>query len=213
MKAITLLLSVFMSASVFARDVRKETKIVYGPYIVPVVATAFNPIGPDFKEEGTATVYLTDATKIELQFPRMGWMSLKAVQDPKANNYYYTPGEPKVRIGFEFGLLSWFFSQSKNWNVTIGDQARTDRVDVTPFAKMDDDQLIELAKAALENTDAGGMDYGTVTRNNNLIVVEADVYQQGEDDDDPTQVGAAKITLDDTRGARSILVEASVQDL
>lgn len=217
MKAITLLLAAFMSASVFAREVRSETKIVLGPYVVPVESSAFNPIGPDFKDQGEVVVYLTEQ-KIELQFPRMGWLSLKAVQDAKAPNYYYTPGElkngPKVRIGFEHGdKLAWFFSQSNTWRVTIGDQARTDLVSVTPFKKMDDDQLIELAKAALEQTDAGGFEDGVVFRKGDTVAVKGNVYQIGEDDDESTQVGTAVITLDDSEGNRSIKVWASVKDL
>lgn len=215
MKNLLLSFVLLFSASVFARDVSTRLTIVKGPFYVPVKNSQFDVLGPDFNSEGEAVLFLTPKT-IDFQFPRTDLISLKAVQDKNAPDYYYVPGDkgPKARVGFDGDKLTWFFTSSDMWSVRIAHDAKENGVEAVSFARMSDEQILEFAERVILLTDAGGLgENAKVIRNANSITVEGDVMQMGENDDDPSDAGTVTFTFVDKKdGTRTIDMKASVTD-
>lgn len=214
MKSMILALVFAFTGAAFARNISHEVVITKGPFFVPVTSEAFNPLGTDFKSEGTAVFYMTNM-KFNTEFPRVNLFTQAATQDEKAPEYYFTKSNtgPKIRVGFEDEKLSWFFARSKDWTISISKKAGREHVAYTPFFKMTNDQIEEFAQRAFEETQSGMLDGIKVQRNGNLIVVTADVTQMGENDDDPTKVGEAVLSFHDEREVRRIVIKAQVEDL
>jgi len=214
MKRLLLSFVFLFSASVFARDVNSQLTIVKGPFYVPVENSRFDVLGPDFKSQGEAVVYLTPKT-IDFQFPRTDLISLRAVQDKNAPDYYYVPSNkgPKARVGFEGDKLSWFFTSSESWSVRIANYDEQHLVEALPFVKMSDDQIQEFVERVIGQTDAGMLEDGAeITRNADTVVVKGKVMQMGENDDDPVEVGTATFTISAKDGSHTIKMKASVTD-
>lgn len=218
MKSTLLILCILASGTAFGREVNTELKIEKGPFYVPVKSDVFNPLGSDLHSEAVVPLYLTAST-IDFGFPSMGLFSLKSNKEDGAQGsvYFFArkgSGEnptPVVRVGFEDDKLTWFFSQGKGWSVKI---VGNPQLEATPFSKMNDEQLLAFAKQELEKTDAGSLgDEAKITYEaDGKVLINADVYQAGENDDDPVSVGKATITFEDKGTERLIKLHADVKD-
>lgn len=218
MKSVLLSLLVLVTSSAFAagskaREVIQQIQIVKGPYMVPVVNSRFNVLGADFKAEGKMLAYMTGDT-IDFSFSRSGGYSVKAIQDKQHPNYFYggkKKGDVGIRLGFESDKLSWLYTSSDMWDVTITDKAQEDLVAETPFSKLSENALFVFVNKMIEEAKIGSVGDYKISSKGAKTIVTAEIHQFREDVEEGELVGKAIITFDES--TRTITLKASIEDL
>ncbi|MBI1861398.1 MAG: hypothetical protein HYR96_10820 [Deltaproteobacteria bacterium] len=197
----------------FGKNINKTIVITKGPFYVPVTNSAYDVLGPDFHSEGEGLVFLTAKT-ISFEFPRLPLVTVDSVKDADADYYHMKKmGEVRVRVGFEEGRLSWFFSRGRNWDVKIAREAEKNGVESSGFSKLDDEKITRLAEIVVENADVGGLVETVISHPSaHEVLVTGTLAELTEDSDDPVAVGKATVRLVDGKDGRSISLSASVKD-